>query len=70
MRRPTLVELGQVASAGAIVAGLFLLLPLAWFLFVVGWLGVTVLTLAEYVAKLAPKPTPAPAAAAPETDGA
>jgi hypothetical protein len=39
MRRPTLVEVGQALCVLCVLAGLFMLVSLAWFLVVAGILG-------------------------------
>lgn len=44
----TIVEGGQLVGLGIAAAGLFLLLPVSWFLLVVGLVVVVLLTLVEH----------------------
>jgi hypothetical protein len=65
MRVPSPIELGQAASVAVALTGLYMLLPLAVFLLVVGVAGAVFLTLVEQVAQRTPRTsTPEP-----ETDG-
>lgn len=68
--RQRAIEVGQGVCVAAVLAGLFMLLSLPWFLVVTGVTGAAFLTLAEFVVKLNPKPAARHAEPEPEMDGA
>lgn len=47
MRAPTVVEVGQLVCALVALVGLFMIVPLAWFLLAAGTLGLVLLWAVE-----------------------
>lgn len=70
MRKPTPIEVGQALCLALIVVALFLLLPVAWAMLVVGSAGAALLTLVEHAARPAPATGEIIESTATETDGA
>ena len=54
MRAPTVTELGQVVCALVALVGLFMIVPLPWFLLVTGVAGLTLFWVVEYFASAPP----------------
>lgn len=56
MRVPTVTELGQGVCALVALVGLFMLVPLPWFLLVAGVIGLALLSVVEHNKNLASAP--------------
>jgi hypothetical protein len=54
MRAPTVTEAGQALCALMVLVGLFMILPLPWFLVIAGAMGVALFWAVEYFASAPP----------------